>query len=182
MQAATAELLAERQGQRIDPANWFLAGLIQDIGRLALLHTCRDEYVKNVLEFDDDRSQRQREQEWLGFTHVEVSLGLCRRWNLDPEIIDAIAVHHAAAHRVVPLKFVSSVSLPAALITASHVAEYLEEVSHNLSCSREHIERLLMQVFAMRPNDIFRILGEIDQRVGEFSAAFGIDVGRAAGT
>lgn len=179
MQAATAEMLAERQGQRIDPANWFLAGLIQDIGRLALLHTCRDEYVEHVLEVDDDRSQRHREQDWLGFTHVEVGLGLCRRWNLDPEIIDAVAVHHASAHRVVPLKFVSSVSLPAALITASLVADYLEEVSRNLSCSRENLERMLMQVFAMRPNEIFRMLGEVDHRVGELSAAFGIDVGRA---
>ena len=179
VQAATAEMLAERQPQRIDPANWFLAGLVQDIGRLALLHACRDEYVENVLEVDDDRSQRQREKEWLGFTHVEVGLGLCRRWNLDPEIIDAIAVHHASAHGIVPLKFVSSVSLPAALITASLVAEYLEEVSHNLNCSREQIERLLMQVYGMRPNDIFRMLGDVDQRVSELSAAFGIDVGHA---
>ena len=177
LQAATAEMLAERQPQRIDPANWFLAGLVQDIGRLALLHACRDEYVENVLEVDDDRSQRQREKEWLGFTHVEVGLGLCRRWNLDPEIIDAIAVHHSSVHGIVPLKFVSGVSLPAALITASLVAEYLEEVSHNLNCSREQIECLLMQVYAMRPNDIFRMLAEVDQRVGELSAAFGIDVG-----
>ncbi|MBC7966502.1 MAG: HDOD domain-containing protein [Fuerstia sp.] len=179
MQAATAQMLAERQGLRIDSANWFLAGLVQDIGRLALLHTCREEYVENVLEVDDDRSQRQREQAWLGFTHVEVGLGLCRRWNLDAEIIDAIAVHHASAHRVVPLKFVSSVSLPAALITAALVADYLEGVSHNLSCSREDIERMLMQVFTMRPNDVLRMLSEVDHRVAELSAAFGIDVGRA---
>lgn len=179
MQAATAEILAERQGKKIDPANWFLAGLVQDIGRLALLHTCREEYVDNVLEVEDDRSQLQREKDWLGYTHVEVGVGLCRRWNLDLDIIDAIAVHHASAHQVVPFKFASSVHLSAGLITASHVSEYLEEVGRDLTCSREHIERLLMQVFAMRPNDVFRVLGEIDQRVNELSAAFGIDVGRA---
>lgn len=177
-QAAVAETLAERQGGKVDSANWFLAGLLQDIGRLALLHTLRDEYVDNVLEVDDNRSQREREQAWLGFNHVDVSIGLCRRWNLDTEIIEAVSVHHASAHRVVPLKFVSSTSLPAALITAAHVSEYLEEVSHNLSCSREHIERLLMQVFALRPNDVFRVLADVDSRVGEFSATFGIDVGR----
>jgi diguanylate cyclase (GGDEF)-like protein/putative nucleotidyltransferase with HDIG domain len=177
-QAAVAESLAERQGTQVDSANWFLAGLLQDIGRLALLHSCREEYVANVLENKDERSHREREQEWLGFSHVEVSVGLCRRWNLDPEIIEAIGVHHAPAHRVVPLKFVSSTSLPAALITAAHVAEYLDEVSHNLTCSRDHIERLLMQVFALRPNDVFRLLADIDLRVGELSAAFGIDVGR----
>lgn len=177
-QAAVAEALGERQGGKVDPANWFLAGLLQDIGRLALLHTCGEAYVENVLEPEDERTQRQREQEWLGFTHVEVSQGLCRKWNLESEFIDAIGVHHASAHRVVPLKFVSSTSLPAALITATHVSEYLEAVSHNLSCSREHIERLLMQVFALRPNDVFRVLADIDSRVGELSATFGIDVGR----
>ncbi len=177
-QAAVAEALGERQGGKVDPANWFLAGLLQDIGRLALLHTCGEAYVENVLEPEDERTQRQREQEWLGFTHVEVSQGLCRKWNLESEFIDAIGVHHASAHRVVPLKFVSSTSLPAALITATHVSEYLEEVSHNLSCSREHIERLLIQVFALRPNDVFRVLADIDSRVGELSATFGIDVGR----
>ncbi len=178
IQAATAELLAERQGKQIDPANWFLAGLVQDIGRLALLHTCGEEYVEKVLDVDDERSQRDREHAWLGFTHVEVGFGLCCRWNLDREILDAIAVHHAAAHRIVPLKFVSSVSLPAALITAGHVADYIAEVGHSLRCSREHIERLLMQVFAMRPNEVFRMLADVDQRVSEFSAVFGIDVGR----
>ena len=177
-QAAVAEALGERQGGKVDPANWFLAGLLQDIGRLALLHTCGEAYVENVLEPEDDRTQRQREQEWLGFTHVEVSQGLCRKWNLESEFVDAIGVHHASTHRVVPLKFVSSTSLPAALITATHVSEYLEEVSHNLSCSREHIERLLIQVFALRPNDVFRVLADIDSRVGEMSATFGIDVGR----
>lgn len=177
-QAAVAEALAERQGGKVDSANWFLAGLLQDIGRLALLHTCGEAYVKNVLEAEDEKTQRQREQDWLGFTHVEVSQGLCRKWNLESEFIDAIGVHHASAHRVVPLKFVSSTSLPAALITATHVSEYFEEVSHNLSCSREHIERLLMQVFALRPNDVFRVLADIDSRVGELSATFGIDVGR----
>ncbi len=69
--------------------------------------------------------------------------------------------------------------MSAALITASLVSEYLEEVGRDLTCSREQIERLLMQVFAMRPNDVFRMLGEIDQRVNELSAAFGIDVGHA---
>ncbi|MFN9718418.1 MAG: HDOD domain-containing protein [Planctomycetota bacterium] len=178
-QAAVAETLAERQVGKVDPANWFLAGLLQDIGRLALLHTLREQYVDHVLEADDQKTHREREQSWLGFNHVDVSIGLCRRWNLDTEIIEAISVHHASAHRVVPLRFVSSTSLPAALITAAHVSEYMGEVGHNLSCSREHIERLLMQVFALRPNEVFRVLADVDARVGELSATFGIDIGRS---
>jgi diguanylate cyclase (GGDEF)-like protein len=106
-------------------------------------------------------------------------VGLCRRWNLDTEIIDSITVHHSSPQRVVPLKFISSTSLPAALLTAAQVSDYMEEVSQNLSCNRENIERLLMQVFALRPNDVFRVLADVDSRVSELSATFGIDVGRS---
>jgi diguanylate cyclase (GGDEF)-like protein len=179
MQAAGAEALAERQAGKVDAANWFLAGLLQDIGRLALLHTCDEQYVEHVLEVHDDRSQREREQDWLGFTHVDVSMGLCRRWNLDPEIIEAIGVHHVSAHRIVPLKFISSTSLPAAMITSAHISEYLEEVLHNLTCNRADIERLLMQVYALRPNEVFRVLADVDQRVSDMSILLGIDTGKA---
>ncbi|MCA9038346.1 MAG: HDOD domain-containing protein [Planctomycetaceae bacterium] len=177
IQAAAAEVLAERQGGRVDPGTWFLAGLLQDIGRLALLTTCQEEYVDNVLELEDDRAQIDREISYYGFSHVDVSVALCQRWNLDDDIVDAIRVHHRVAHRVVPLRFVSSTSLAAGLITASYFADYLEEVSRNLSCSREQIERMLMQVFALRPNDVFRVLADVDARVGEVAATFNVDIG-----
>ncbi len=66
-QAAVAETLAERQGGKVDSANWFLAGLLQDIGRLALLHTLRDEYVDNVLEVDDNRTSSRTRTGVAGF-------------------------------------------------------------------------------------------------------------------
>lgn len=179
IQAAAAEILAERQNGRVDPGTWFLAGLLQDIGRLAMLSTCQDEYVEAVLDVDDSRSQVQRELDRFGFTHVDVSAALCRRWNLDDAIVKAVGVHHDAAHQVVPLRFSSSTSIEAGLITASHFADYLEGVSQDLCCSREHIERLLMQVFALRPNDIFRLLADVDARVGEIAAAFNVDIGKA---
>jgi diguanylate cyclase (GGDEF)-like protein/putative nucleotidyltransferase with HDIG domain len=177
IQAAAAEALAERQRERVDPGTWFLAGLLQDIGRLAILSTCHEEYVDNVLEVEDGRNPLEIEQKYFGFTHVDVGVALCRRWNLDEEIIQAISIHHSAAHRVVPLRFVSSASLSVGLITAAHFAEYLEEVGHNPGCIRENIERLLMQVFALRPQDIFRLLADVDQRVGEIAAAFSVDIG-----
>ena len=65
-----------------------------------------------------------------------------------------------------------------ALITASHVAAYLEEVRHNPSGSSQHVERLLTQVFAMRPSEVFRVLADVDQRVCELSVLLGIDCGR----
>ena len=179
IQAAAAEILAERQNGRVDPGTWFLAGLLQDIGRLAMLSACQEEYVNAVLDVNDQRTSLQREFDYFGFTHVDVGAALCRRWNLDDSIVNAVSVHHSSAHKVVPLRFVSSTSMVAGLITAAHFADYLEEVSGNLSASRESIERMLMQVFALRPNDVFRVLADVDARVGEVAAAFNVDIGNA---
>lgn len=176
-QAAAAEALAEREQGRVDPGNWFLAGLLQDIGRLAMLNVCGEDYVEHVLDVPTGLTQVELEQRHYGFNHIDVSIALCQRWNLDEAIIQAITSHHAAAHRIVPLRFISSTSLVAGLITASHIAEYLEDVGHNLSRSRQNFERLLMQVFALPANDIFRLLADIDTRVGEIAATFAVDIG-----
>lgn len=177
IQAAAAEALAERQNGAVDPCNWFLAGLLQDIGRLALLSVCQEEYVEHVLDGPANCAQTELEQQYFGFTHVDVSAALCRQWNLEEGVIHAVACHHTRAHRVVPLRFASCTSLVAGLITASHISEYLCEVSSNLGCSREKFERLLLQVFAMRPNDVFRLLADVDSRVGEIASAFSVDIG-----
>ncbi len=177
IQAATAEALAERQKGQVDPANWFLAGLLQDVGRLAMLSVCQDEYIENVLEKQGERAVLELEQEYFGFTHADVSAALCKKWNLDDSIVHAIGAHHADAHRMVPLRFVSGTSLVAGLITSGHIAEYLEEVSHNLGRSRQNFERLLLQVFALQANEVFRLLADIDSRVGEIAAAFSVDIG-----
>ncbi|MBL8817912.1 MAG: HDOD domain-containing protein [Planctomyces sp.] len=176
-QAAAAEALADRQNGKVDVGNWFLAAMLQDIGRLAMLHTCGEEYVANVLDVDDDRLPIERELSYYGFSHVDVSVGLCKKWNLDSTIIDAIAMHHTSAHRIVPLRFVSASSLPAGLIAASQFADYLEEVPRNLAASRESLERLLIQVFAFRPSEIFRLLADVDSRMGELAATLSVDVG-----
>jgi HD-like signal output (HDOD) protein/GGDEF domain-containing protein len=176
-QAVAAEALAQHHQSQIDSANWFLAGLLQDLGRLAMLTVAGESYLDNVLDVDDDRTQLQREQDYFGFTHVDVTSGLCRRWNLDKDLTDAVAVHHEVPHKVAPLRFASSTILPIGLITANYCVEYIEAISGDLRQSRGQIERLLLQVFAFRPNDVFRLLAEIDARVGEYAALFAVDIG-----
>ncbi len=177
MQAAAAEALAESQHGRVDHCNWFLAGLLQDIGRLAMLSVCQDDYIDHVLSVTDGRTQVELELNHFGFTHVDVGVALCQRWNLEESMIQAIACHHHPAHLAVPLRFTSSTLLTAGLITAAHIAEYLGDVSSNLGCSRRSFERMLLQVFAMRPNEVYRLLADIDARAGEIASAFSVDIG-----
>lgn len=174
-QAAAAEALAERQPGRVDPTVWFLAGLMQDIGRLAMLAACPDEYVKRVLQADVGAKRVDLERAWFGFTHVEVGTTLCRRWNLDEDITHGISVHHALAQNVVPLRFISRTSLPAALITAAQISSYKEEASRNPGCGRERIDRLLTQIFGLRSNEISELLAEVDTRVDKIAVGLNVE-------
>jgi diguanylate cyclase (GGDEF)-like protein len=177
-QAVAADALAEHQSARVESADWFLSGLLQDLGRLAMLTIEGESYLDNVLDAHDDRTQLQREQDYFGFTHVDVTVGLCQRWNLDSDMTDAIAVHHQVPHQIAPLRFASSDLLPIGLITATYCVEYIEEISGNLERSRDQIERLLLQVFAFQPDQVSQLLEDIDARVGEFATLFSIDIGQ----
>lgn len=106
---AVADLAATiaNDGQRWESA--YIAGLLHDLGRLALLHGLPEEYA------DIERSARERseplvraERAAFGATHAQLGAALLRRWHLPEPIVEAVAFHHspseiAAATPIVPL-------------------------------------------------------------------------------
>src|SRR5579875_113750 len=99
--AMIAHELALRLG-RPSPEDDLVAGLLRDIGMLALIQACPTEYAR-LLEYasssrgtwERGRDRCQREQQLLGVDHAEVSAFLLRRWWLPEEITEAIRHHHA---------------------------------------------------------------------------------------
>lgn len=174
IQASAAERFASRDNSR-DEANWFLAGLLQDVGQLAMLHCCGGDYATEVFESDSDRSDVEIEAESFGFNHVEVSVELCRRWGIDDEIVDAIAGHHVAVE--VALDECTD-SLSSALVAGSHCADYLVGVVGAREFDRGVLDKLLTNGFAYLPEQVTEVLEEIDRRVNEMSAALGINAGK----
>lgn len=70
----------------------FIAGLLQDIGILALLREMGAPYAKlltGVMEQRSDLAALERDS--LGFDHVELSAALMSQWNLPQRLIDAVA-------------------------------------------------------------------------------------------
>jgi HD-like signal output (HDOD) protein/GGDEF domain-containing protein len=176
VQASAAEFIAERNPS-IDAPTWFLAGLLQDIGRLAMLSYYGNDYAVKVLSVMDDRSVVEREFDHVGFTHVDVSTGLCKRWNLDESIIEAIATHHHPIEKAVTADCHTETSLAAGLLTASRCCEYLDRVSRKLTSARHEVEKLLILEFGFRPDEIFRMLADVDDRLNELATGFSIDIG-----
>ena len=77
----------------------YLAGLLHDVGRLALLATAPREYATNFLAKDDE-ILCEIEERTLKITHQEAGAWLIERWNLDSFLSDSVLYHHESATRL----------------------------------------------------------------------------------
>jgi len=91
-----AQALAKACGRNADGA--FTAGLLHDVGRLALAGCFPAEYA------EVERSRREQdcypieaERQVLGLDHAEVGGAIAARWNLPATLAEAIASHHPSA-------------------------------------------------------------------------------------
>jgi len=74
--------------------NYFLSGLIHDIGKLFFLERLNSEYSE-VIRIVEDKSFiiEQAEKEVLGLTHCEAGELLAKKWGLPQSIINSIRYH-----------------------------------------------------------------------------------------
>lgn len=77
----------------------YLAGLLHDVGRLALLAAAPNEYSQNF-QAKDDLILCEVEQETLQISHTEAGAWLIERWNLGPAIADGVLYHHENPSRL----------------------------------------------------------------------------------
>lgn len=85
-----ARLLGQQEGVR-NAETLMLAGLLQDMGRLALLQAMPEDYAALSLKADNSASLLQLEREAFDATHAEVGAWLARRWRLPDDLTNAIA-------------------------------------------------------------------------------------------
>jgi HD-like signal output (HDOD) protein/signal transduction histidine kinase len=77
----------------------YLAGLLHDVGRLALLAAAPNEYGVNF-RAKDDLVLCEVEQETLQISHAEAGAWLIERWNLGSVIADSVLYHHEDVNRI----------------------------------------------------------------------------------
>ncbi len=92
--AVIAEMLTKRLGL-VQPESIFTAGLLHDIGKLAVGMFLEDrmELVQSAL-IDENSTFFDIEKTLLGTTHAEVGGRLIAEWNLSPAIATVATFHH----------------------------------------------------------------------------------------
>jgi putative nucleotidyltransferase with HDIG domain len=92
--AVASNVLATRLGLS-DPEEISTAGLIHDIGKVAIKMELPDEHeqIKQMVE-ERRVSTITAEREILGLDHAEAGSWLTRSWNLPAKLVEPIACHH----------------------------------------------------------------------------------------
>jgi len=94
-----ARLLAERMGASIEESTeYFLAGVLHDIGKLVMVGAAEAEYTKVLsMASEPGCALVDAEMEVLGVSHPEVGAMLTARWNLSADVTEAVKLHHVPA-------------------------------------------------------------------------------------
>jgi HD-like signal output (HDOD) protein len=91
--ATVAHRIAERAGG-VSGDEAYAAGLVADLGVLALAQVVGEKYVEMYLKHPHGPELVTAEIQSLGFSHADVGSRLLDRWGLPESVVTAVAGHH----------------------------------------------------------------------------------------
>ncbi len=139
----------------------YLAGMLHDVGRLALLSAAPAEYTM-LLSHVDDGGLCQAEQQTFGMTHAEAGAHLIERFHLDSFLADSVLYHHEPLAQVAAAHPLIRIAILADLIASHGSAEPALEAAKIL--------------FNLDAAALKNICSETEERVKEAAKFFSIDL------
>jgi len=140
----------------------YLAGLLHNVGRLALLATAPREYAFNFMARDDAHLCAV-EQRTLQITHSEAGAWLIERWNLDSFLADSVLYHHEPLDR----------------LASAHPLIRIVRLAHLLYCERDEDAELAPAAAALcgLDEDMLAVIRHAaDRQVDKSASYLGIDL------
>jgi putative nucleotidyltransferase with HDIG domain len=134
--AIVAEKLASLTG-KISPSLAYTAGLLHDIGKVAL-----DQYIYADFPFfyrqlnDEKQNLIEVEKNVFGIDHTEVGGDLAHRWSLPESLVETIRYHHAPENSVQHSELVHIVYLADFLMSRFNTSLELERINTEALSSR----------------------------------------------
>ena len=163
----TAAVIARDLAKRMDYPQLeeaYLAGLLHNIGRLALLATAPQEYAFNFSARDDE-DLCAVEQRTLQVTHTEAGAWLIERWHLDSFLADSVLYHHE----------------PSSRLEASHPLIRIVRLAHLMASHDLHDEIIIqsMGLCGLETDALQEIAAAAARQVATSAAHLGIDLAGA---
>jgi len=91
-----SKLIASKIGvPAIKKEEYFIGGLLHDIGKIPLNELFEESYMKAIRAADIKKAKlADMEKEFIGITHTEVGKMIAEKWNLMDETFECILHHH----------------------------------------------------------------------------------------
>lgn len=152
----------------LSPDKAYLAGLLHDIGRLALLVTFPQRYGALYEQSEDDPSLLLAETREFGADHCEIGAWLIQDWEISSFLQDAIAFHHDPA---------ANLRNATSIVKTTHFANTLsmEQQRFSPACLLE-----AQEWFGLEARDLYQLVSRNDEQVKAMAMSLGIDIGTQA--
>jgi putative nucleotidyltransferase with HDIG domain len=170
--AMGAKMIARELG-RDEPEDYFLAGLLHDIGILVLDQFFHDEFVdvlKNMIEYKIDLLES--EHKMFGTTHQETGAYLATKWKLPSILIHSIRYHHNPF--TVPNETTDQMKDISLIVHIADIAASNKGIHFGLPSGQKKYESDLFSIIKIREKDIDTIFITVDAEVRSLAKEWGI--------
>ncbi|MDA0831970.1 MAG: GGDEF domain-containing protein [Planctomycetota bacterium] len=171
---AVAELLGKQSRKGLE-AEFFLVGLLMDLGRLAMLKTIPKEYLPVLdLARNDLRPLHEIEQEHLGVSHVDIGVQLMKNWQMPDALVAAVTSHHWTLENIQAQQNDSHFELVGGSALAAAIGDYFctNRKGTALCQIREHSNAL----YGMTEDALQDFLEQASSRINTTGELFSVDM------
>lgn len=156
--AVACSVIAKRVGVD-EPEEVSTAGLIHDIGKVAIKMELPEEYGRvNALAAARGISTRQAEMEILGFDHAEAGGWLTKNWNLPGKLVEPISCHHEPRNA-------KDEQMSSSIIHFSDILIRGMGYCHAADTKVPKLSKRAWQLLNLNPVDIDEIIGEVEEKL-----------------
>ena len=173
VQATSAKMLAKRN-RAVNQEDLFLAGLLLDLGRLAMLKTVAKEYQPVIAAASEQQIPLvEMEKQMLGISHVEVGLELMRRWGMPDDLLMMTQWHHESLETLAASTEVAQdLNLKTTMFSAA-VGDYFCSSAKGLALHR--LRNMAAGFFELSESDLDAFLRDVRENIDETAELFSID-------
>ncbi len=133
----------------------YTAGLLHDIGKVILNSTLKDSYHEVVeLVAEQNIPFMDAEIQVLGFNHAMVGSKIAEKWNLPPELVEAIADHHNPEQAQINKNLTAIVHVADAICVSMGIGIGIDGMLYPLSSQS-------LELIGLNENEIDMVIGQL---------------------